>query len=364
VTNPYGTGSLTGFTFDTGGGGTPIVGTIGGGTSVNGVTTLTSSQVDSVGNFLQKITASSPDNTAAVTIPVGVKGTLKDLPLTQITVLSATPGLSLPAGVQYVGPIYDIGPTGTLFSGPVTISVSYDPAALSANISQSTLYLAWYDAVNAKWVNLTSTVDTNNKIVTATTTHFTYFTILAGNSPPKFGVSTLQIDPAQVQVGKAVTISATVFNDGGQSGSYDVKLFINNRNDATKSVQVAGNSNQKVSFTTTQNVTGTYDVSIDYLSGSFTAIAAAPASTPAVTSRPPTTTPAGTTTTPPVVTTTPTTTAPVASVPATSRTITPTTPAPASKPSSTNWALVIGASLLIVVVLFIVYRVIIIRRRS
>ena len=59
-------------------------------------------------------------------------------------------------------------------------------------------------------------------------------------------------------------------NTGEQSGTYEVKLKVDNVVVTSKSVTVAGKSNQTVSFTTSKDKAGTYSVSVDALTGSFT----------------------------------------------------------------------------------------------
>lgn len=67
-----------------------------------------------------------------------------------------------------------------------------------------------------------------------------------------------------------MTVSVLVANDGDAAASYEVVLKIDNVAEAKQTVQVVGHSSQTVTFTTTKGTTGTYSVSIDSLSGTFT----------------------------------------------------------------------------------------------
>lgn len=90
-------------------------------------------------------------------------------------------------------------------------------------------------------------------------------------SPPaaEFVVSDLVISPAEVYIGQKVIISCTVTNTGEESGIYTVKLggdFM-----AEQSVTLAPGESKTISFQVTPSVARTHSVSVDDLTGSFTA---------------------------------------------------------------------------------------------
>jgi hypothetical protein len=66
-----------------------------------------------------------------------------------------------------------------------------------------------------------------------------------------------------------VTISVSVANTGDLAGSYEVIFRIDDVVIATKDVTLDGGASQKVTFTTTKNVAGTYAISVNGLTGSF-----------------------------------------------------------------------------------------------
>ena len=66
---------------------------------------------------------------------------------------------------------YEFGPSGATFVPPMTMTLKYDPAKLPPGVSESTLYIAYWDG--SQWQKLTSTVDTATKTVTALVPHFT-----------------------------------------------------------------------------------------------------------------------------------------------------------------------------------------------
>lgn len=71
----------------------------------------------------------------------------------------------------------DTGEKVTSFQEPVTVTLSYDPAKLT--VPESTLAIHYYDEALGQWVALPSVVDTVNHTVSAQTTHFTVFGVLA-----------------------------------------------------------------------------------------------------------------------------------------------------------------------------------------
>lgn len=107
-------------------------------------------------------------------------------------------------------------------------------------------------------------------------------------TPAVFTTSGLSILPVEVNIGEAVTISVVVSNTGDLSGDYKVTLKVDNIIVDTKEIIVDGGGSQKVTFTTTKNVAGTYMVNVDGLAGEFTVKGPdAPAYSPAPSPEPP-----------------------------------------------------------------------------
>jgi hypothetical protein len=92
-------------------------------------------------------------------------------------------------GLKSIGSTYDFTCQDLLtnslvaqFDKSVTINLSYDPAQLGGN-SESSLTISYYDASSGKWVAVPSTIDTTNKIITATVNHFTQFGVFSNELP-------------------------------------------------------------------------------------------------------------------------------------------------------------------------------------
>jgi hypothetical protein len=111
--------------------------------------------------------------------------------------------------------------------------------------------------------------------MTAQVSHFSTFAVLGmvGKAvPPKpasFAVSKLKVSPTSVKPGEQVTITATVTNSGGTAGSYKAVLKINGVDEAEQQVTLGTKEKQEITFTTSTETAGSYDVNVGDTSGSF-----------------------------------------------------------------------------------------------
>jgi len=97
------------------------------------------------------------------------------------------------------------------------------------------------------------------------------FNVVVSTIPPaRFEVSGLSISPSSVKVGQTSTISVTVRNAGGEAGTYELTLKVNNEVVGTKSVTLGPGQSTTVSFTYTPPSEGTYSIEVDGLTGSLT----------------------------------------------------------------------------------------------
>ena len=132
----------------------------------------------------------SADGDVTVTIPAGVIGlTAGGAPLPQITItpITATTPPPPPPGTGAVALDYDVEPSGSTFSSPITITLSFDPGLLNG----ATPYVAWYNPVTGQWEQLhTVSIDTVNHTITASVDHFSTFAVLAALSKTSTTTST------------------------------------------------------------------------------------------------------------------------------------------------------------------------------
>ena len=139
---------------------------------------------------------------------------------------------------------------------------------------------------------------------TPTTTTTTATTIATTTTQPaSFSLSNLTIEPAEVAPNEEVRVSVFVANTGGSEGIHDVVLKIKGVDEETRRPKINAGDSKKITFRVAREGVGTYAVTIEGLSGTFTVTPS-----PTDTTTPPVTTITTTTTTPPITTTTTTTT--------------------------------------------------------
>ena len=139
--------------------------------------------------------------------------------------LTAT--LTLDDGNTYEVLVGDINPDGTTYY-----------TKLTSNNDVYTVDKSWYDVISA---------------IIETPPY----------APANFTVDRPTVSAAEVTVGTPVTVSINVTNNGSLSGSYDLTMKVNGNIQDTKTVTVDGKTTQIATFTVTENVAGTYIVSIN-----------------------------------------------------------------------------------------------------
>jgi len=310
-----------------------VAGTPGGAGPPAGVTYVYD-VVTTAGEFTEEVTAASKDGKVELTIDEGTVGlTKKDRALSRLTVDKMEDPPTPPEDSNVIGLTYDLGPDGATFDPPITLTFTYNPALMPADVVEENLVIAVWNEGTGEWVNLVSTVDPVTNTITARVSHFTAFTVVAYTRPAAFTTTNLVIAPDEADIGEAVTVSALVTNTGDLTGSYKVTLKIDNVAVATKDVTLIGGASQKVTFTTTRDTAGTYTINVNGLSG--TLVATAPPAPPAPAPAPP---------------------APAPAPPA------PAPPAPApAPPTAVNWWLIGGIIAAVIIISLVI--ILVIRRR-
>jgi len=149
-------------------------------------TTDVRGRVSTIGSFITSVTATSKDGLCKLNIPKGTVGLTNELePLTEISILIMDEPPPLPEHAYIIGLPYDFGPDGATFDPPVTLTWTYDPADIPEGIAEEDLVIAYYDEVAGEWVELECVVDTENKVITASVSHFTTFALVAVPTPPE-----------------------------------------------------------------------------------------------------------------------------------------------------------------------------------
>ncbi len=233
----------------------------------------------------------SEDKIISITIPDG--DTALDgegNPLTDVEFVAAESVPDPPEDASIIGLPYQLGPDGTTFDPPVTLTWRYDPADIPDGVDEEELVIAYYDEDADEWQDLEFEVDPESDTLSAYIDHFSTFAVIAfSDSPPPppvipssppppvtptasaaFTLSSLSISPPEVSAGEAVTISVFLVNAGEADGSYTATLKINGAIAETREVSLVGGTSETVTFTTSQGEAGAYSIEVNGLPGSFT----------------------------------------------------------------------------------------------
>ena len=179
----------------------------------------------------QSTTVVQPAGGANVLLPAGALS--QD---TQVTILKVTAEPPSDAAqrdaaaalkqFQRQGNGYDLGPEGTLFAVPVTLTFPYDASSLGG-ASPKALQIAYWNAGSGAWETLDSTVDTALRTVSARTTHFSVYQLLipqlAPNAGTALGLGLVDVYafPSPARGSQNPTIRAQV----GLADSVDVHIY-------------------------------------------------------------------------------------------------------------------------------------------
>jgi hypothetical protein len=210
----------------------------------------------------------------------GTKLTLVDnqIPrLIKVTLATTSPSSS-PA--ETIGQTYEINAYPSLSAtNPVAISISplftmssdYDPDKLPTGTSE--VVFAYYPNSNQGWLPMGPVAAVAALGEAQGTLNFfapdTLLAKLAHTKAAEFGVSNLTIDPTKARPNQQVAISIDVINTGGSSGDHTVQLKVNGTTMDTKNVTLAAGESRTVSFVTTSETSGRYQVEIAGLNGEF-----------------------------------------------------------------------------------------------
>ena len=247
-----------------------------------GITDI-SDVVTDEGAFTETVITESFDDLAQLTIDEGTIGLIEGEPLSEISLTEMEVPPASPEDSSIIGLVYDFGPDGATFEPPITLTFTYDPALILEGVLEENLVIAMWDEDAGEWVELSPcTIDPVTHTITAPVSHFTAFTVLAYTCPATFAASDLSISPTEVDIGEPVTIRVLVINTGDLTGTYKVTLKVDKVVVATEDVTLAGGTSQKVTFTTSKDVAGTYAINVDGQVGTFTVKAVPPPPPPPI----------------------------------------------------------------------------------
>jgi len=151
------------------------------------IITDVSGVVDVDGVFTEEVTAKSTGDNGTLVIEQGTVGkTKEDQPLSEIWLIELDKEKPPPpANKTAIGFCYDIGPDGTTFDQPITITFTYDPDDIPKRARERDLVIALWDKDAGEWIELEGCiVDTANNTISAPVDHFSRYTIISPVPPP------------------------------------------------------------------------------------------------------------------------------------------------------------------------------------
>lgn len=241
---------------------------------------ITKELISRDGRLLNSLEAPSPYHTHLLQMEKGTRTTDdEDQVVTLIVIRKAEEIPELPYNTVVVGDAYDFKPSGIMFDKPVRLTLGYDVNQLPENVTSVALA---YHTAGSGWITLKTESGVVAELgeITAPIEHFTTFAVLASlPPPPAFKLSHLSITPSYskigelltlaVRIGKEATITVELTNHGGQEGIYTASLRINGTTQEIKEISLGAEQTEKIIFTVTGNVLGSYLVEIGDLSGEF-----------------------------------------------------------------------------------------------
>jgi hypothetical protein len=178
-----------------------------------------------------------------------------------------------PEQTGIIGLPYQLEPSGATFDPPITITWRYDPTELPPGVAEEDLVIT-YLSDGGEWIEIPSDVDYEKDMLTAEISHLTIFALRAPTFSPSedttFTTSSLNVSPAEVSAGESIEVSALLTNTTAAENSYPLTLLVDGVVADTKSMTVAGNTSETVTFTVITGETGIHSVDLNGLFGSFT----------------------------------------------------------------------------------------------
>ena len=183
---------------------------------------------------------------------------------------------SPPEGAYLIGSAYDFSPVGATFNPAISLTLKYNDTVLPEGVEEQNLVVAYYDAGNNSWEELDCSHNVGNNTVTAAVSHFTTFAIIGeatSPAPAEFTITGFALSSSKVKPGQKLIARVNVTNSGGSEGSYTLNLTINEEVEQTKTVTLAPQATETVTFSITKGEPGSYSVSVDGLTRVFTVTA-------------------------------------------------------------------------------------------
>lgn len=153
-------------------------------------------------------TITNSDSSVSLSIPAGAAPNGLTISIDPTTTVPSP----LPTAAWKMGTtLYKLGPDGTQFSSPVTVTLKYDPAKMPQWVIPGDLRIHRWNGT--AWNTLANvTIDTAKKTISGTTTGFSTFTLTAGLPPAQLNPIPAQVNYNQRSVNFTAGVPGHVAN--------------------------------------------------------------------------------------------------------------------------------------------------------
>jgi len=205
-------------------------------------------------------------------------------PLSRIELRTVDRQIQIPDNTVILSPLYeltgydyDMNITEINFMPPATLTIGYNPQDIPENTFLP--FVANYSD-DYGLVCLQPPSDYIEEIgkAQALIDHASLFFVAAELAPPPpplpalFIASGLSISPKRVDMGKPITISVTITNEGAVAGTYELHLIVDGIVRSIEEVTLTGKSSQTLTFEVSNLAPGTHHVKVAGLAGEFSVV--------------------------------------------------------------------------------------------
>lgn len=227
--------------------------------------------IDAHGVVSGDIYIASADGLASLQVEPGTNLRLPggEIPAWLMLSRSTSPGQTREEAL-IVGNAYELSPEDISFEPHGVISLPYYDGQIPAGMDENLLLAARWDEMTNTWIALgSSEVNGKHNTISAPVYQSGIYTVLAPVSGPVFKIDDLQISPSSAAAGEIVSIQCRLTNKGFTAGYYELTLRINGSIQEVKRVSLAGNTSRVISFGVIRNSSGTYNVDVNGVIGSY-----------------------------------------------------------------------------------------------
>jgi len=232
---------------------------------------ITKEPMQSTGQLCAALAAPSPDGMHLLEMKKGTKTVDSEDEIVNLIEITEVTAPALPAYTVLVGSAYEFSPPDITFDQLISLTLSYPVVELPGDVLS--VAMAYYSA-GSGWTMLEaeSSQVADIGILTSLIEHLSIFAIIAEVPPPEFTVANLVVSPEEISPGEDVTISVLATNTGGSTGSVSVVLRVEGEVEDTVDATLAPGASDTITFSATRDEAGTYGVTVNGLSGSFTVV--------------------------------------------------------------------------------------------